>query len=189
VILSRRRISGIRERLYSPAEGIHVLPTYAPIPGYGILPINAFVLKAKEPVLVDCTLTSEQDEFMTVLSSTIDPQELKWLWITHTDRDHVGNCHRLMEEVPHLRVITTYLGAGKMSLISPLPMDRVYFLNPGQSLHVGDRKLIAVQPPIFDAPKTTGFIDSNLERFSVLTVSGPSCLRRWRMRETFLRKS
>ena len=39
-------------------------------------------------------------------------------------------------------------------------MDRVYFLNPGQSLHVGDRKLTAVQPPIFDAPETAGFIVS-----------------------------
>jgi hypothetical protein len=65
------------ERSYSPAEGIHVLPTYVPIPGYGMLLINAFVLKAKEPVLVDCGLTSEQDEFMTALSSIIDPQELK----------------------------------------------------------------------------------------------------------------
>jgi flavorubredoxin len=148
------------ERSYSPAEGIHVLPTYVPIPGYGMLPINAFVLKAKEPVLVDCSLTSEQDEFMTALSSIIDPQELKWLWITHTDRDHIGNFQKLLEEVPYLRVITTYLGAGKMSLSSPLPMDRVYFLNPGQSPHVGDRKLTAVQPPIFDAPETAGFIDS-----------------------------
>jgi flavorubredoxin len=148
------------ERSYSPAEGIHVLTTYGPIPGFGILPINAFVLKAKEPVLVDCGLISEQDEFMAALSSVIDPQELKWLWITHTDRDHVGNFQKLLEEVPHLRVITTYLGAGKMSLSSPLPMDRVYFLNPGQSLHVGDRRLIAVQPPVFDAPETTGFFDS-----------------------------
>jgi flavorubredoxin len=148
------------ERSYSPAEGIHVLTTYGPIPGYGILPVNAFVLKAKEPVLVDCGLTAEQDEFMAALSSVIDPQELKWLWLTHTDRDHIGSFHKLLEEVPHLRVITTYLGAGKMSLSSPLPLDRVYFLNPGQSLYVGDRRLTAVQPPLFDAPETTGFFDS-----------------------------
>jgi flavorubredoxin len=148
------------ERPYSPAEGIHVLPTYAPIPGYGTLPVNAFVLKAKEPVLVDCGLISEQNEFMDALSSVIDPQELKWIWLTHTDRDHIGSFHKLLEEAPRLRVITTFMGAGKMSLSSPLPMDRVYLLNPGQSIHVGDRRLTAVQPPIFDAPETTGFIDS-----------------------------
>jgi flavorubredoxin len=46
-----------------------------------------------------------------------------------------------------------------MGLISPLPMDRVYFLNPGQSIDIGDRKLTAIKPPSFDAPETTGFID------------------------------
>jgi flavorubredoxin len=148
------------ERSYSPAEGIHVLPTYAPIPGYGILPVNAFVLKSEEPVLIDCGLVSEQHEFMATLRGVIDPQELKWLWLTHTDHDHIGSFYQLLEEVPHLRVATTYLGAGKMSLSSPLPMDRLYFLNPGQSIDVGDRRPTAVQPPSFDAPETIGFIDS-----------------------------
>jgi flavorubredoxin len=131
---SRRRAKYQMERSYSPAEGIHVLPTYAPIPGYGMLPVNAFVLEAKEPVLVDAGLISERKEFIDTLSSVIDPQDLKWLWLTHADGDHIGSFHQLLEEVPHLRVITTYLGAGKMSLISPLPLDRFYFLNPGQSL-------------------------------------------------------
>jgi flavorubredoxin len=148
------------ERSYSPAEGIHVLPSFAPIPGFGFLAVNAFVLEAREPVLVDSGLIAEQEEFMNTLRSVIDPQELKWLWLTHTDRDHIGSFYRLLEEVPHLRVITTYAGMGKMSLASPLPLDRVYLLNPGQSIDVGGRRLTAVQPPLFDAPETTGFFDS-----------------------------
>jgi flavorubredoxin len=148
------------ERTYSPAEGIHVLPSFAPIPGFGLLAVNAFVLEAREPVLVDCGLIAEQEEFMSTLRSVIDPQELRWLWLTHTDRDHIGSFYRLLEEVPHLRVISTYAGVGKMSLESPLPLDRVYLLNPGQSIDVGGRRLTAVQPPVFDAPETTGFFDS-----------------------------
>jgi flavorubredoxin len=177
------------EKSYSPAEGIHVLPAYDPLPGYGILPINAFVLKAKEPVLVDSGLISEQDEFMATLSSVIDPQELKWLWLTHTDRDHIGSAHKLLEEVPHLRVITTYLGVSKMSLSSPLPLDRVYLLNPGQSINVGDRTLTDIQPPLFDAPETTGFIDSKSRAFFSSDCFGPSCLRQLKTREISLRKS
>jgi flavorubredoxin len=148
------------KEVYSPTEDTHVLPTYYPVPGFGILPVNAFVLKAKEPVLVDAGLLAEQEEFISTLSSVIDPKELKWLWLTHTDLDHIGSLQRLLQEVPQLHVITTYLGAGKMGMISPLPMDRVYFLNPGQSLDIGDRKLTAMKPPSFDAPETTGFFDS-----------------------------
>jgi hypothetical protein len=35
----------------------------------------------------------------------------------------------------------------------------VHLHNPGESIDVGDRKLVAVKPPTFDAPETTGFYD------------------------------
>ncbi len=144
---------------YPAAPEIDVLPSYFPIPGYGILPINAFVLKAAEPVLVDTGQVLLSDEFLPQLSSVIDPEDLRWLWLTHVDPDHTGSLHRLLEEVPHLRVITTFLAFGKLMLFRPLPPDRVYLLNPGQSLAVGDRPLTAVRPPTFDAPESTGFYD------------------------------
>lgn len=145
---------------FSATREIEVLPSYTPVPGYGILPVNAFVLKAKEPVLVDAGVIAERDDFISALRAIIDPQELRWLWLTHTDPDHTGGIQRLLEEAPRLRVITTFIGAGKMGLFSPLPMERVHFLNPGQSIEVGDRTLTAIKPPCFDAPETTGFFDS-----------------------------
>ena len=47
-----------------------------------------------------------------------------------------------------------------MSTEWAVPLDRVYLLNPGQTLDVGDRRLSAFRPPLFDNPATTGFIDS-----------------------------
>jgi flavorubredoxin len=64
-----------------------------------------------------------------------------------------------------LRIITTYLGVGKMSLFAPLPMERVYLLNPGQSINMGDRELTAIKPPSYDAPETTGFYDPKTATF------------------------
>jgi hypothetical protein len=46
-----------------------------------------------------------------------------------------------------------------MSLAAPLPMDRVYLINPGQTIDVGDRTLTVVRPPAFDNPITTGLRD------------------------------
>jgi len=46
-----------------------------------------------------------------------------------------------------------------MSTERPVPLDRVYLLNPGQSLDVGDRTLTAFRPPLFDNPATVGFYD------------------------------
>jgi len=145
---------------YQAAPDIHVLPSYFPLPGFGIVPINAFVLQAAEPVLVDTGITLLNEGFLPQLASVIDPQDLRWLWLTHDDQDHIGGLQQLLDELPGLRVITTYLGVGKLSLFRPLPLERVYLLNPGQSLSMGDRILTAVRPPTYDAPETTGFFDT-----------------------------
>jgi len=139
---------------------IDVLPSYFPIPGFGILPINAFLVRSTEPVLVDAGLVLLRDDFMERLSSIIDPADLRWLWLTHCDQDHIGSLQWLLQEAPKLRIITTFLGVGKMSLFQPLPLDRVHLLNSGQSLSVGDRTLVAVIPPCYDAPESTGVYDA-----------------------------
>ena len=152
-------------RSYKAAPDIEVVGSDFPIPGYGLVPINSFVLKGTEPLLVDTGSVVESQEFMTALRSVIDPKDLKWLWLTHTDFDHIGSLQQLLSENPKLRVITSFLGVGIMSLSAPLPMDRVYLLNPGQKITLGDRTLTAIKPPAFDNPSTTGFYDSKSGAF------------------------
>jgi flavorubredoxin len=144
---------------YRAASDIEVLTSNFPIPGYGMVPINAFVLEGSEPVLVDTGTVVESPEFMRALRSVIDPADLRWIWLTHTDLDHIGSLHALLAENPRIRVITTFLGVGIMSLSAPLPLDRVHLVNPGQKIDLGDRTLTAVKPPAFDNPSTTGFYD------------------------------
>jgi flavorubredoxin len=144
---------------YRASPDIDVLTTSFPIPGFGLVPINAFVLHGAEPILVDTGTVIDSDEFMATLRSVIDPADLQWIWLTHTDFDHIGSLSRLLSDNAHLRVITTFLGVGIMSLSIPLPMDRVHLLNPGQKITMGDRTLTAVKPPAFDNPCTTGFVD------------------------------
>jgi flavorubredoxin len=144
---------------YRAAPDIEVLTSNFPIPGYGQVAINAFVIKGSEPLLVDTGAAVHSKEFMPALRSVIDPADLKWIWLTHTDFDHIGSLHQLLAENPKLRVITTFLGVGIMGLFAPLPLDRVYLLNPGEKMTVGNRTLTAVRPPAFDNPSTTGFYD------------------------------
>lgn len=144
---------------YRATQDVEVLTSSFPIPGYGLVPINAFVIKGPEPILVDTGAVVESPEFMNALRSVIDPADLKWIWLTHTDFDHIGSLSPLLSENPRLRVITTFLGIGIMSLTAPLPLDRVHLVNPGQEITVGDRTLTAIKPPTFDNPATTGFYE------------------------------
>jgi flavorubredoxin len=156
---------GALMKTYKVAPDIEVLAADFPIPGFGQLAINAFVLKGSEPLLVDTGAVVHKEDFLASLKSVIDPSDLKWLWLTHTDFDHIGGLQQLLEEFPQIRVITTFLGVGIMSLAAPLPMDRLYLLNPGERLRVGDRTLSAIRPPAFDNPCTTGFYDDKSGAF------------------------
>jgi flavorubredoxin len=146
---------------YKAAPDIEVLTSSFPILGFGLVPINAFVLKGSEPMLVDTGAVIQKGEFMAALRSVIDPAELRWVWLSHTDFDHIGMLHELLEENPRLRVITSFLSVGIMTLSSPLPLDKVHLLNPGQTITVGSRKLTALRPPTFDNPSTMGFFEHN----------------------------
>jgi glyoxylase-like metal-dependent hydrolase (beta-lactamase superfamily II) len=138
---------------------VSVLSDQLPVPGIGVLPVNAFVLHAAEPVVVDTGLSLPGGGFMDALGSVVDPADVRWIWLTHPDRDHTGALFELLEAAPQARLVTTFLGAGIMSTEWPVPLDRVYLLNPGQSLEVGDRKLTAFRPPLYDSPATVGFYD------------------------------
>jgi hypothetical protein len=149
----------------SHADGVDIISSVVTIPSIGSIPINAFVVHGSSPLLVDTGSIVDSDAFMDALRSVVDPADLEWIWLTHTDFDHIGSLHRLLAENPRVRVITSFLGVGIMGLFDPLPMDRVYLVNPGQTVTVGERTLTAVKPPAFDNPITTGFHDSQTGAF------------------------
>lgn len=153
---------------------ITVLGDCLEVPGLGFLPVNSFVLHAEQPVVVDTGLSLADRDFLTTLGPAVDPADVRWIWLTHPDRDHTGGLFDLLAAAPKARVVTTFLGAGIMSTERPLPLDRVCLVNPGQSLDVGDRTLSAFRPPLFDNPATVGFYDDRSRTcFSSDCFGGP----------------
>ncbi|HOO47421.1 MAG TPA: MBL fold metallo-hydrolase [Deltaproteobacteria bacterium] len=153
------------EKLYRVGQDIVVLPAYFPVPGAGLLPINAFVIKAREPVLVDTGMAMDSEEFMKALESVIDPPDLRWVWLTHDDADHTGSLERVFQAAPEARLAAYSLGVLRISTTWQVPMNRVYWLNPGDSISAGDRKLTAMRPPLFDNPTTIGVYDDRSKTF------------------------
>lgn len=147
------------ETPYQAGPDVHVLPTSVPIPGVGVLPVNAYVLLSGEPVLVDTGMGSDGDAFVDALASIVDPRELRWVWLTHDDADHTGNIARVFELAPRARLVTHAFSALRMASWWPVPLDRVHAIRVGDRLPVGDRTLRAVAPPLYDNPMSTGFID------------------------------
>ncbi len=142
-----------------PVRDVTALVDAAEIPGIGVLPVNAFVLRAQQPVLVDTGQPVSRSDFLEALWSTVDPADLRWVYLTHPDRDHTGSLTEVLEAAPQARLVTTFLGMGILSIEHDIPPERVFLLNPGQALDVGDRRLTAFRPPLYDSPATTGMVD------------------------------
>jgi glyoxylase-like metal-dependent hydrolase (beta-lactamase superfamily II) len=142
-------------------DDVSVIHDFVEVPGLGCLPVNAFVLHAQEPLVVDTGVSTADRDYVSVLSEVIDPAAVRWVYLTHPDKDHTGGLWRLMEAAPEARLITTFVGAGIMSTEVAVPLPRLYFLNPGQSLSLGDRTITAFRPPLFDSAATTGFVDDS----------------------------
>lgn len=143
---------------YQAAPDVHVLPTNVAIPGAGVLPVNAYMLRAEEPVLIDAGI-GKDDDFIAALTSLIDPKALKWVWLTHDDADHTGNLERIFELAPNAQLVCHAFAAMRMASWWPVPLDRVRAIRVGDRLPVGDRTLRAVAPPVYDNPLSTGLLD------------------------------
>ena len=82
---------------YQAAPDVHVYPANLPIRGVGVLGVNAYLLMAEEPVLIDTGIGVDGDDFIAAVSSIVDPQKLKWVWLTRPhadlDRDAPAQAH------------------------------------------------------------------------------------------------
>ena len=143
----------------TPAPDVTALSDTALIPTLGYLPVNAFLLHAEQPVLVDTGMRGSSPAFLDALWASIDATQLRWIYLTHPDRDHTGSLQAVLDAAPQAQIITTFLGMGILGIDFDIPPDRMHLLNPGQSLDLGDRSITPFRPPAFDSPATTGFVD------------------------------
>lgn len=144
---------------FSPCDGLVVLPSSEPVPGLGLLPVNAFLIRGPAPLLVDCGMGREQAAFLDALETVVDPSSLAGILLTHEDADHSGSLNELLERAPGATLYTTLPGMGKLGAGGPIPPQRVQLLAPGSGFTAGGRRFRAVRPPMYDSPATLAFLE------------------------------
>ncbi|MFE7481057.1 MBL fold metallo-hydrolase [Streptomyces sp. NPDC057552] len=144
---------------YTAGPDIQVLPSALPIPGLGDQPVNAFLIRDGQPLLIDTGMPVDREGFLAALWSLIDPADLRWVVITHDDRDHTGALLPILEAAPRAKVITNALSLTRISEEFAIPPERVVTADPGSRIKLGDRELSFHRPPTFDAPGTLAVFD------------------------------
>jgi flavorubredoxin len=145
---------------YQVAPDTHVIALRTPVPEVGLIHMNSLVITAQEPVVVDTGLALLRDAWLEQIFSIVEPEDIRWIYLSHDDADHVGNLGALLEAAPQATLVTTWFQIERMSGDIVIPPHRMRWVNNGDQFTVGDRLLRALRPPIFDSPTTRGLFDT-----------------------------
>jgi flavorubredoxin len=125
------------------------------------LPVNSMVILGTEPIVVDTGAPIHTESWFRQVFSLVDPEDIRWIYLSHDDGDHTGSLHRLLELAPNATLVVNFFITERLALEQALPLERMIWLGPDDHLDAGDRRLHLIVPPIFDGPTTRGLYDES----------------------------
>jgi flavorubredoxin len=148
---------------YKVADETFVIPYLMEAPPLGFFCMNSMIIRGSEPIIVDTGTIVGRRSWLEHAWSIVDPHDVRWVFLSHDDLDHSGNLRQVLDACPNATLLTTWFQIGR---IAPNeedgwipPLDRVRWVNDGDVIDAGDRRLTALRPPFFDNPTTRGLFD------------------------------
>ena len=127
--------------------------------GPELFALNSMVIRGAEPVIVDTGIALTRTGWMEQVFELVDPEDVRWVFLSHDDSDHTGALREVLDLCPRARLVTNWFTVERTAGDGMLPLDRLLLVNPGESFVAGERTLTAVVPPTFDSPTTRGLFD------------------------------
>ena len=121
--------------------------------------LNTMVIRGAEPVVVDTGMMENRDQYLADVFSLVDPEDVRWVFISHDDIDHTGNVNALMEAAPNATLVIDWFMQERMGASLAVPASRWRWVRDGDGVDVGDRVLQVIRPPVFDSGTTRGLFD------------------------------
>ena len=136
-----------------------LIPTLAADGSGAYLGAHTLVVAGREPVVVDTGCALVRDAWAELAFSVVDPADVRWVFISHDDHDHVGNLPFVLEQCRQATLVCNFAIVSRLAGDLELPLERMRWIDAGESFDAGDRTLHAVRPPMFDSPATRGLFD------------------------------
>src|SRR4051812_20068477 len=61
------------------------------------VPLNSMVIRAVEAIVVDTGMADNRDQFLADVFSLVEPEDIRWVFISHDEVDHTGNLNALID--------------------------------------------------------------------------------------------
>ena len=121
--------------------------------------INSAVILGQEPMIVDTGTPANREQWMNDVFSLVEPEDVRWVFLSHDDVDHSGNLDEVMTACPNAKLVCNWAIVERHTNCFNFPLTRCRWIADGESIDIGDRTLHALRPPVFDSPTTRGLYD------------------------------
>jgi flavorubredoxin len=122
--------------------------------------VNSMVITGREPVVVDTGSSSNGAQWLDDVLDVVDPADVRWIVLSHDDADHTGNLPSLVTVCPEATVVCSRdVFERQPDVFAQVPSRRRRCIHVGDTLDVGDRRLLLVRPPVWDTDATIGVLD------------------------------
>jgi flavorubredoxin len=143
------------------ADDTYLVRPLVELPGTSFsLHVNSLVIQGREPVIVDTGAALFRDEWLEQVFGLVDPQDVRWVFLSHDNESHTGNVDVVLEACPRATLVTSWLDEIRVAG-RPRDARRRCRLDDGDMWEIADRRLLAVRPPTFDSPATLGLYDAS----------------------------
>jgi flavorubredoxin len=154
-----------------------LIPNLAPAEPGTYVQVNSLLIRGEEPIIVDTGAPVHREHWLEQVYSLVDPEDVRWIFLSHDDGDHTGGLYEALERSPAATLVTNFFSWERLALERPaIAPDRMIWRGPNETFDAGDRRLRLVVPPIFDGPTTRALYDERsrvlwaVDSFAALTT-------------------
>ena len=102
--------------------------------------LNSAVIRAAEPVVIDSGMAENRDRYLADVFSVVEPEDIRWVFLSHDDADHTGNVNALMALAPNATLVVNWFMQERMGASLATPLTRQRWVGHG------DRCLLYTSP-------------------------------------------
>jgi flavorubredoxin len=121
--------------------------------------LNSMIIRGAEPMIVDTGTPANREQWLKDAFSIVEPEDVRWVFLSHDDVDHTGNLDQVMDACPNARLVCNWAMVERHTNCFEFPLARCRWIMDGDTLDIGDRQLLARRPPVYDSPTTRGLFD------------------------------
>ena len=115
---------------------------------------NSYLLKTEKPTVIDTVDMEFGREFVEYLSEFIDPKEIKYIVINHTEPDHSGGLAALAGRAPNATIVCTRPAVDELKEMYKLHSRNFLVVKDGDTLDIGGKTLMFKETPYLHTEET-----------------------------------